>query len=108
MPLPLRSCIIRVPDANEYGYRSETRLRLWTMIPGNARVSPATHGYESPARADETPVFPREQESLPSCFINQRSVIPAKAGIHFNHKSFWIPAFAGMTGARGTPVFQGR
>ena len=28
----------------------------------------------------------------------RRPVIPAKAGIHFNHESLWIPAFAGMTG----------
>ena len=52
--------------------------------------------------------------SGPDCCMNQRSVIPAKAGIHFDHaeavglarkdvnagnlhKSLWIPAFAGMT-----------
>ena len=27
-----------------------------------------------------------------------KAVIPAKAGIHFNHENPWIPAFAGMTG----------
>ena len=101
MPLPLRSCIIRVPDANEYGYRSETRLRRWPMIPGNAGVSPATHGYEPPARADETPVFPREQESLPGCFINQRSVIPAKAGIHFNQNATGFSRGTSATGNGG-------
>ncbi len=28
----------------------------------------------------------------------RKSVIPAEAGIHFNHANLWIPASAGMTG----------
>ena len=40
------------------------------------------------------PLLPRSsQEQTPRKFV-----IPAKAGIHFNHESLWIPAFAGMTG----------
>ena len=35
----------------------------------------------------------------------RKSVIPAKAGIHFNHESLWIPAFAGMTGIGRKPPY---
>ena len=39
------------------------------------------------------PLLPRSsREQTP-----RKSVIPAKAGIHFNHENLWIPAFAGMT-----------
>ena len=34
----------------------------------------------------------------PGAQVPRKPVIPAKAGIHFNHENLWIPAFAGMTG----------
>ena len=35
-------------------------------------------------------------------FNPSSTVIPAKAGIHFNHENLWIPAFAGMTDFLGS------
>ena len=44
--------------------------------------------------AISAPSFPPPSPVIPAT----AAVIPAKAGIHFNHESLWIPAFAGMTG----------
>ena len=50
------------------------------------------------------PLLPRSsREQTP-----RKSVIPAKAGIHFNHESLWIPACAGMTKRAGRPRSQER
>ena len=45
------------------------------------------------AHKSKAPLLLRSsQEQAP-----RKSVIPAKAGVHFNHESLWIPASAGMT-----------
>jgi hypothetical protein len=67
---------------------------------------PHSHdGYNSviPARADNfvIPAWPQFRHSgvatISSFPRGDNFVIPAKAGIHFDLNSTWIPAFAGMT-----------
>ena len=72
----------RHPCESEDIPRADTRRASTnSVIPAQARTSPRLHRWGQAPR---------------------KPVIPAKAGIHFNHESPWIPAFAGMTEPKGT------
>ena len=96
----------------ERGGRGVGRL-LWLKVFRQARISStfeepegkfkrrefvfdSDKGVDNPIVAEigRSVVTPRSSRKQ----VPRKSVIPAKAGIHFDHESPWIPAFAGMTG----------
>ena len=76
-------------DATDDPLHGEREGRFFHGYYKNYCYLPLTRLLHKP----KDPLLPRSsQEQTPRKFV-----IPAQAGIHFNHESLWIPACAGMT-----------